>query len=261
MNQTLQFDDTASAQLLAVYVTPDVAAQRQQIVQALALRPGQSVLDVGSGPGLLAGAMADIVGERGAVCGIDISEAMLAIAASHCADRPWARFLRSDAGKLPLADAAFDVAVVTQVLEYVSDVDAALLELARVLRPGGRLVVLDTDWDSIVWHSADRARMQRVLAAWDAHLVDPYLPRTLAGRLRKAGFELTAQQLIPMFNPEFAVETYSNRMIDFIAAFVAGREGISAEEAQAWARELRHDGAKGDYFFSVNRYLFVARKP
>ena len=58
---------------------------------------------------------------------------------------------------------------------------AALAEAWRVLRPGGRLLVLDTDWDSIVWRSGDHDRMRRVLAAWDRHLADPYLPRRLTG--------------------------------------------------------------------------------
>ena len=58
-----------------------------------------------------------------------------------------------------------------------------------MLRPGGRLLVLDTDWDSIVWHSSDRERMERVLAAWNEHLADPYLPRRLPGLLRAAGLE------------------------------------------------------------------------
>ena len=49
-------------------------------------------------------------------------------------------------------------------------------------------------------------------------------------------------------------------MIDPIAAFATGRKGVSAAEAQAWAAELRALGASGDYFFSLNRYLFLAEK-
>lgn len=261
MNSALLFDDKASERLLAVYVTPDVVAQRRQIIAALRLQSGEKILDVGSGPGFLAAAMADLVGPQGAVQGIDISEPMRAIAAAHCADRPSVRFHAASATSLPFGDGAFDVATVTQVMEYVADVGAALGELARVLRPGGRMLILDTDWDSIVWHTTNRPRMIRILEAWDEHLADPYLPRTLASRLSAAGFEVTAQTVLPIFNPRFEEATYSNRMIDLIAAFVVGRRGITAEEAGAWAAELRQLGGDQRYFFSLNRYLFMATKP
>jgi len=260
MSSGLKFDKQTAERLIAVYVTPDVVAQRQQIIEILHPQVGERLLDVGSGPGFLASAVGEAVGASGEVCGVDISEPLLAIAAAHCAGQPWVNFRRGDATKLPFPENHFDAAVVTQVLEYVGDVPAALSELHRVLRPGGRVLVLDTDWDSIVWHTTNRERMNRVLAAWDEHLIDPYLPRTLALKLREAGFRVEAPQVVPLLNPVFDPETYSNRMIDIIAPFVSGRRGIVPEEAQAWAQELRELGERGSYFFSLNRYLFSGRK-
>ena len=69
-----------------------------------------------------------------------------------------------------------------------------------MLKPGGRLLILDTDWDSIVWHSSDRDRMLRVLEKWNDHLADPYLPRRLPGLLRDAGFDLREATIIPILN-------------------------------------------------------------
>jgi arsenite methyltransferase len=256
----LRFDEQATKQLVAVYVTPDIVTQREQFLNALAPRSGERVLDVGSGPGFLASAIADAVGPSGAVYGIDISEPLLAVARSHCAHQSWVEFRRGDAMQLPFPDKDFDAVVSTQVLEYVRDVDAALTEIHRVLRPSGRVVVVDTDWDSIVWHSPDPKRMARVLAVWEEHAMDSYLPRTLAKTLHRAGFRVESQQVIPLFNPVYYQNTYSNRVIDVIAQFVAGRSGITPDEAQAWANELRESGERGEYFFSLNRYLFSARK-
>jgi ubiquinone/menaquinone biosynthesis C-methylase UbiE len=260
MSTGLRFDNKVAERLIAVYVTPDVVAQRQQIVEALHLQPGERVLDVGSGPGFLASTIADRVGASGQVCGVDISESLLALAAPHCAHQSWVDFRYGDATKLPFPDGLFDVAVVTQVLEYVANVHTALTELHRVLRSGGRALILDTDWDSIVWHATNRERANRILKAWDEHLADPYLPRTLASKLRQAGFQVETPQIIPLFNPVFDTETYSNRIIDIIVPFVSGRQGITAEEAEAWAHELRQLGKLGSYFFSINRYLFIARR-
>jgi len=254
----LLFDEEATKRLLAAYVTPDVEAQRDQFVRALGPHTGERVLDVGSGPGFLAGAIAHAVGPGGRVSGVDISEPLLAVARSHCAHQSWVEFRHADATRLPFADHAFDAAVSIQVLEYVRDVDAALAEIHRVLRPGGRVVIVDTDWDSIVWRCADRERMNRILAAWEPHAADSYLPRTMAGRLHRAGFRVESQRVIPLFNPVFDPNSYSNRIMDLMVSFVAGRDGITRDEAEAWAADLRQSGARGEYFFSLNRYLFLA---
>jgi ubiquinone/menaquinone biosynthesis C-methylase UbiE len=175
MSAVLEFDETASRRVEATYLTADVAEQRRVVRTALGLQPGDDVLDIGSGPGLLACEMAAGVDPGGSVHGIDPSDSMLALAQrrERAAKSRTVAFSAGDACALPFSADSFDAAVSTQVYEYVADVPAALGEAYRVLRPGGRLVILDTDWDSIVWHSSDRERMQRVLAVWDEHLVDP----------------------------------------------------------------------------------------
>ena len=260
MSRSLQFDRDASDRLVAMYVTPDLVSQRNQVLQAFSLHPGDRVLDVGSGPGFLASSMGEAVGSSGWVCGVDISGPLLEVAKAHCAHQPWVEFRVSDAANLPFPDDHFDAVISTQVLEYVPDVNAALKELHRVLRPAQRAVILDTDWDSIVWHSTDPVRMNRILAAWDEHTTDPHVPGTLAQKLRQAGFQVEAQEIIPMFNPVFAPNIFSNLLIDLIIPFVSDRQGVTRDEALAWAQELRQLGEKQEYFFSLNRYLFIAKK-
>jgi arsenite methyltransferase len=251
----LDFDEENVRRLEAVYTTPDIVEQRRQTRAALSLRPGERVLDIGSGPGFLAAEMAAEVGPDGRVHGIDPSEIMLAGARRR--DAP-VEYGVGDALALPFPDEHFDVAVCTQVYEYVEDVAAALAEARRVLRTGGRLLVLDTDWDSIVWHSGDRQRMQRVLAVWNGHLADPYLPRRLPRLLRAAGLEPTTSAIIPILNVGAARHTFSARMCGVVAAYVAGRGGISEADAAAWEQDLA--GLADDYFFSLNRYVFVAQR-
>jgi hypothetical protein len=101
--------------------------------------------------------------------------------------------------------------------------------------------------------------MRRVLAVWDEHLADPYLPRKLPRLLADAGFELVTPTVVPMFNLGYHRDTYSGGLVSIVAAFVSGRGGVSEEEAAAWEDDLTSLGE--DYFFSVNRYQFVARRP
>jgi SAM-dependent methyltransferase len=237
-----------------------VAGQRRTVLAALDLKPGEDVLDIGSGPGFLACEMSGEVGPDGSVTGVDPSQAMLSMARSR--PRPAGSapvgFRPGEAAALPCAGASFDVVTSTQVYEYVQDVPAALAEAWRVLRPGGRLLVLDTDWGSIVWRSADPDRMRRVLSARDGHLADPHLPRRLSGLLGDAGFSVTDRAAIPLLNVGYDPDTFSAGLIEFIAAFVPGHSEMTAGDLRSWASDLT--GLGPGYFFSLNRYQFLGVK-
>ena len=257
----LDFDEEATRRIEASYRTPDVVEQRRAFLAAVAPQRGEHALDVGAGTGLLAFDLAAALGPDGGVQGIDPSDNMLAAAGQRAPEPGSApvEFRAGDALALPFGDATFDLVVSTQVYEYVEEIERALAEARRVLRPGGRLAILDTDWDSIVWSSPDPERTARVLAVWDEHLADPWLPRRLGGLMRAAGFTLDHTEAIPLLNTGFAEQTYSANLIGFVERFVSGQEGIDQDEVAAWAAGQRSMG--DDYFFSLNRYVFVGLRP
>jgi len=252
---TLAFDADLSARIEATYRTPDVVAQRRTILDVLDPRPGENALDIGSGPGLLAAQIAERVRPSGSVHGLDPSESMLALSAERAATAG-VTLAAGVATELPYADSSFDIVTATQVYEYVPDMPAALTEARRVLRPGGRLLVLDTDWDSVVWHSSNPQRMRRVLAAWNEHLADAHLPRRLNRLLTDAGFTVARCEVVPLLNSSYHPQTYSAGLIGFIAGFVPGRADLTVDDVEAWRADLEALGL--DYFCSVNRYLFLA---
>jgi SAM-dependent methyltransferase len=107
----------------------------------LDIPPGGIALDVGSGPGSITTSLAHAAGPEGLALGVDISEPMLARAVRAAAG-PQVGFLRADAQRLPLRDETVDAAVSIAVLQLIPDPVATLSEIARVLRPGGRLAVM-----------------------------------------------------------------------------------------------------------------------
>jgi demethylmenaquinone methyltransferase/2-methoxy-6-polyprenyl-1,4-benzoquinol methylase len=110
------------------------------------LRPGQAALDVAGGTGDLAAGMARQVGERGLVVLSDINAAMLEVGRDRLLDRGLMRNVRfslANAEVLPFADESFDCVTIGFGLRNVTDKPAALASMRRVLRPGGRLLVLE----------------------------------------------------------------------------------------------------------------------
>jgi SAM-dependent methyltransferase len=258
------FDAETARSLERTYQTPDLLAQRARVLERLEPRAGERILDVGVGPGLLALELAQAVGPDGEVVGIDTSPDMLAMAQTRLQGVRQARCVRGDAAALDFPDRAFDAAVSTQVHEYVADMPVALTELLRVLRPGGRALILDTDWRSIVWHSSDEARMAKVLQVWDGHLADPHLPSKLGALLRAAGFAAPQVEIVPMLTPAWRPDTYAAGIMRSIRSYVLRHgpgQGLDEAEIEAWWADQQALIERGAFFFSLNRYLFLTAKP
>lgn len=108
------------------------------LVDLAGVRPGDRVVDLACGTGVVARTAARRVMPDGHVCGLDVNEDMLAIARRAGADIEW---LQTDASRTDLPDASFDVAFCQQGLQFFPDRLAALRELHRLLAPGGRAVI------------------------------------------------------------------------------------------------------------------------
>jgi arsenite methyltransferase len=256
----LEFDRRLVERLEQLYATRDVLRRRELVRAALDARAGDRVLDVGCGPGFYVTELLEVVGRDGLIVGVDSSADMLAVAAKRAEGHENVDFHEADATSLPVPDASFDRAIAVQVLEYVRDISAALAELRRALRPGGRVLVWDVDWATVSWQANDGELMRRALAAWDKHLTHPSLPRRLAAQLRDAGFEHIQMDAHPFATTQLIPDAYGGSLVPLLEQFVVEQGGMSQREAQVWADEQRTLGDRGEFFFTVTQFCFTASR-
>jgi SAM-dependent methyltransferase len=156
-----EVDDDANVDVLlgtmdATGEWPAVRELRAWERRQLGLRPGQRLLDVGCGLGDAALALAADLGDDGDVVGIDSSSAMVATANARAAGvRCRARFAVGDACSLDETDDSFDAVRSERTLQWIADPLTAVREIARVVRPGGRVSLIDTDWSTFTIDVSD----------------------------------------------------------------------------------------------------------
>jgi SAM-dependent methyltransferase len=161
--------------------------------QQLGLHDGQRLLDVGCGLGDAALALGADLGDE--VVGVDVSAEMVAgaRARAHAAGRR-ARFVVGDAGALPEPDGAFDVVRSERTLQWLADPGTAVAEMVRVLRPGGLVSLIDTDWSTFALDVGDDDLAARVRDAMRTERGRPStIGRRLADLVRDHGCEPTAR--------------------------------------------------------------------
>ncbi len=174
-----------------------LAGVQGELLAIASVSPGEAVLDVACGTGVVSVAAASAVGPAGRVLGVDLADAMVQAARQRARDLGLGqtRFERMEAEQLALPDAGFDLALCALGLMYVPDPEAALRELHRVLRPGGRAVLA-------VWGERANCGWAPLFGIVDAEVRSEVCPlffglgqgEALARRCASAGLQVTLQQ-------------------------------------------------------------------
>ena len=225
----------------------DEVAARDTYLGLLEISAGERVLDVGCGSGAVTREIARRVGPAGRAVGLDPSPALLAVARelAHGAglgDR--VDFREGDALRLPFPDRSFDATVCVTALSHIPQGEAAIPEMARVLRPGGRLGVFDLDTDMTAFTHSDRNLTRRIVAAAsDATAVNGWLVRQLPRLFQRAGLiDVRARGFFPI---ETHLHSFYASMADRCVE-VAVKAGVVTEsEGRAWLHEFHDHGTRG----------------
>ena len=218
------------------------------------LSPGDAALDVGCGPGSDTLALAELVGPAGRVEGIDHDAAMVAEADRRAAEvgvSARVRHHQGDAYALPFADATFHAARSERLFLHLDQPERAVGEMARVVRPGGRVVVVDTDWGTRSVDTPEvelERRIARVLT--ETCLANGYSGRRLYGLMKDAGLDDLEVDLVPLLVTDYELWRLLSRME--MAFEVAVRDGVmTADEARRLDASFREKHAAGTFFAST----------
>ena len=249
-----------SGYLDRVFAVPFVREVAARTMALLALAPGERVLEVGCGSGVFLPLLAHAVGPGGRVVGLDHAPAFVAEVRARVAAEGLDGSVaveEGDAYRLPFPDAAFDAAHCERVLMHLDDPTAALREMRRVVRPGGRVVAVEPDWGALRLDHPDRAAFDLLYARWLTRIRQPDLGLTLYRRLAEAG--MAERAVVPLVNHGTDIADLRVFGLDLrpAAEALVGEGRLARERAEA-ALDYLDAASRDGRFYAVTGAMYLA---
>ncbi len=227
----------------------------------LELHPGDHVLDVGCGLGHNARELAGLVGLRGRVTALDSSAALISEARNRSdQSKQTIDFVVGDAHALKFAAKSFDACWAERVLQHLADPSSAISEMARVAKPGGRIVVFEPDHETLVIDAADRATTRSVVRTLADTIRSAWIGRALFGLFQANGLRDVRVIPTPIVSHDLAETDAVLRINDTLQAAVQ-RGAITDEAASQWLADLTRRQEAGRFFACLLCFTTVGRKP
>jgi len=235
--------------------------RRLRGLTSLGVLPGNRVLDVGCGTGDSIFEFLERVQPGAQAFGVDPSDTIVQTARARAATRGLdAEFMTGSVEALKFPDGFFQAVHCTRVLMHLDDPAAAMLEMARVLSPGGRLVVWEPDWDALAFDTGDLTASRVVRDAIIARQRHPDIGRQLRRLALDRGLEILsfAGEVISEWSTFTAAEEAFLLAVAVDEAVSAGT--LSAEAGEAWLSQARADDITGRFVAQLVAYQLIARK-
>jgi ubiquinone/menaquinone biosynthesis C-methylase UbiE len=251
MVRVLDFQDLA----------PSIERLRVWALAAAEVRRGEVCLDLGSGTGVMTRRLAELIGPEGQALGIEPNDVLRAVAEQRGATAgSTAEFRAGLATEIPLPDASVDVVWCERVLQHVPDAAAAIVEIARVLRPGGRALLLDSDHESRVESDIDPAVARAMTQAFLGQMANATAARHLPRQAMAAG--LVVDPDVGSSALVLSEHELVSSQLHRLSAEQAVVEGlITREQADEALRSQAEAARQGWAFSAVTVFGFVCRKP
>ncbi len=255
--------DTVSPDYLST-VAQLMAGIREKSVELLALKAGHRVLDSGCGTGIDPITLGHLVGATGEVHGVDYDAAVVAKSKTRAETSGvsgWVSYHHANATALPWAGGYFDACRCEQVFQHLLDPERAFDEMVRVTKPGGHLVVIDTDWATLTIDSDETDIERRLVQFHTTHMMNnPYSGRHLHRMFANRGMMDCHIDVQPVFVTNVAL---ARQLIglDQIAIEAQAAGVIDAEESRRWEASLNRAAVTGGFFAGANAVMVSGRKP
>ena len=171
------------------------------LLQDLRLEAYECAVDYGCGPGWVSLELAHRMGDGSRVVACDINQEFLSLGEKHAADKgledriQWCHVTDD---RVPIADNNADLVLCKNVLEYVDSTDDMLAEFLRVLKPGGILRMLESDWDLLVVEPIGSERLSEMLKYAKHAFSDPQVGRNIYGSAKRVGYTNIDVKMVPV---------------------------------------------------------------
>ena len=258
-------DASGQADAHAAYlerVAARVAGDRERWLEGLDLTPGAVVLDVGSGMGELTRLLSARVGGAGRAEGIDLSVELVDRATEAAAGIDNVAYRVGDATSLPFDDGTFDAAYSERVFIHLADPAVAMGELWRVLRPGGRLVVVDPDHLRTATDADDVELADLLVARLGREFANPGSGRHLRSHAVRAGFtDVRVDGEVRIITDRDEQRRISLRPVEDRLATLVDDGIVTQTRADAYLADQDRRAAEGRFQVTIVVYVLTATKP
>ncbi|MFF3457334.1 methyltransferase domain-containing protein [Streptomyces sp. NPDC002730] len=225
----------------------------------VAARRGERAVDIGAGTGSETLVLAAAVTPGGDAIGVEPNPGLRSVAQQRAAEAGSpARFVDGDALALPMGDADVDVVWCERVFQHLTEPEKAAAEIARVLRPGGRVALLDTDWATTILHPGEADVVAELTGGALSAAANPYAGRKLAGQLAAAGLEiddLGSQALIQ------STRKVNWPLIRMLGVAAVRREQITEQQRDRLYADLTAAAEQDALHMSVTMFGVIAHRP
>ena len=230
--------------------------RRQALLKELNLQKGQTIIDIGCGGGHLVREISLCIGSDGKAIGVDPSEFQINSAKKMCSDLTNVELLCRNANSINIDQGSCDAVTFTQTLEYIENVDDALIEAKRLQKANSKFANISTLWNFFGFHGPEKKLNDMIHDSYRGQK-HPMLPTQLNGKLEMQGYTNIKNQEISFFITNKDENSFPKfHEINMVSAAI--KNGISKDLVLDWQSQLDKAEKEGRFAFTVISVLTSA---